>query len=846
MSLRRVFLPVLVLLWTSPLHAQPTTSDYATSLCTLDVVLVTFKDTSATTPTPRNNYDYHNYDLPYDFTRASDGALVPGTSSYRMEDFVRLLSGPAFTGTGQTVANGTQTLPEVFGSLRHYIETTSGGAYRLHVRILNRERNGYPVWVQVRHTKEYYATNRAPRPDSFWNDAWVATRDSVTAWNLPATHLPPDHMDTTTWPSDRLLRRKVAYVTCNVWFEDRFSQIHPRAADFGEYRYTVGERQGGGGTNHEADRFGPVGTHAHEFGHLLNHRHQGHNWIGTNPYTNQTTDPAQVSSARRITALNSRWSFEVARTSGWGVMQGSEGPAIEGLRRPDENGPGAYVREYWSCPNPLSGAYRQALGWVTPTYITDTRLDQQIDPGSLYSFQGAEDAIFTLEFRTAEGFGQYTSWHRFTEAPGLLIWKSYEEVRRSTGEVHLQTWLIPADNRRIFDAREHAKGGGPSPRQFTSDFEYFWLDRLSDPFGAPTTNNYRETFRPMPYYAVDGNDLPATMALNRQHLRPVVRAADDGLFQVPNVGLARSSPYQPGDRWFQPHPPSRRAVRNIRVTRDENNPRIGHATVDVYFDHWVGPIDGMETWGPGTVYVGGDVTIQDDASLTIADNTAVRFLDPVGTDSHPELIVSEGGSLTVGTGVTFGSVERASDRAATHGLRVETGGTATLNGVTITEGAHRWRGVITVGGDLLVEGGTTPAALRLEADTEVRFADTDETSGGADPARSELIVEGTLTATASGITFRSSNTTNPSHDDWYGIRVASGGTATLTGVTVRDAVHCATAETGGLLTSSGVTLSNCGPAPAAPENLRAAPRDRAVLLTWDTPAVEQRFSLNRV
>ncbi len=148
-------------------------------------------------------------------------------------------------------------------------------------------------------------------------------------------------------------------------------------------------------------------------------------------------------------------------------------------------------------------------------------------------------------------------------------------------------------------------------------------------------------------------------------------------------------------------------------------------------------------------------------------------------------------------------------------------------------GHSEWSGTILVTGDVTIPDGMD---LTIAADTEIRFAaNSDETGGGEDPARSELIVRGNLTTVGGGITFRSSNTTDPSHDDWYGIQVKSLGVARLTDVTVRDAKHCAQAETGGLLLSSGVTLTNCGSAPSAPENLRAAPRDRAVLLTWDTP-----------
>ncbi len=181
----------------------------------------------------------------------------------------------------------------------------------------------------------------------------------------------------------------------------------------------------------------------------------------------------------------------------------------------------------------------------------------------------------------------------------------------------------------------------------------------------------------MAYYQDPDNSLPTSTALDNPNLRLEVTAADDGHFQVPDVGVFRSRPYYPGHPDFEPHPSSRRAVRNIRVTRDENNPGTGSARVDVYFDHWVGPIDGTETWGPGPVHVGGDVTVLDGASLTISDNTTVCFLAPLGTDANdrPELIVADDGNLTVGTGVTFGSLNRAGARTPSHGLRVEAGGT---------------------------------------------------------------------------------------------------------------------------------------------------------------------------
>ena len=840
MTIRRHLLPVLLALpWTGSLEAQRLQNNWA-SPCTLDVVLVTFKDTTGMHPgnpavgDAADQFNYGAHDLPHGYT-ARDGRLSPGPTSYTMDDFKRLFTGgygysvngepleeiPAFTGTGQIVAREgdsdsvTEPLPEVFGSLRDYYHVVSGGAYQLHVRILNMERGGYPVWVQVPHTKGYYAEERGVRRDpvtgvisrpSYWNDARTAIVDSIRAWDLdpPAAYDPPDHDDRTTWPRNRRLRRKVVYLHAGPEFHDHTdgdlnSLIHPRANS--GYRYVAGERRGGGRDNHQADRFNSIGIHAHEFGHLLGFDHPGGHWRGTNRYTGQTTDQSAPASVRI-----DPFAFSVARTVAWGVMQGAEGPPVEGSA--NDSNTEAWTYEYYSCPHPPSAPDRRDLGWISSDPgsalplddIPGTTLDQSIVPGHFYSFQGPPGVRYILEFRDAEGFGQYAGWYRFTEAPGLLIWK--------TGG-HFFHRLIPADNRRIYNAKLRTSNGNVrrTPRAFSSSFAYSWLDQLSDPFGAPASNNHRGTFQAMAYYQ-SGNSLPTTVALDSADLREQVTAADDGHFRVPNLINSRGN-------LMDPEPPSRRAVRNIRVTRDSFNPATGSAQVDVYFDHWVGPIAGMESWGPDSVYVGGDVTIESGASVTIANGTTVNFLAPIGTDvsDYPELIVSDGGMLTVGTGVTFGTVDRDGARTPTHGLRVETGGTATLNGVTIDEGEHRWSGLVTVGGDLIVGDGTNAATLRLEAGTEVRFAATDAESDGQDPGRVELIVEnsGVLQAGAGNITFRSSNDPDDAtNTDWYGIRVAASGIADLSGATIRDGRRCVQLRGASTVTLTNTTLTNCG------------------------------------
>ena len=66
--------------------------------------------------------------------------------------------------------------------------------------------------------------------------------------------------------------------------------------------------------------------------------------------------------------------------------------------------------------------------------------------------------------------------------------------------------------------------------------------------------------------------------------------------------------------------------------------------------------------------------------------------------------------------------------------------------------------------------------------------------------------------------------------EWDGIRVESGGSATLTDVTISNGMHCVQAEEGGTLTQTNVDLENCGTPPRIrgpsgpefPENSRAA------------------------
>ena len=77
-----------------------------------------------------------------------------------------------------------------------------------------------------------------------------------------------------------------------------------------------------------------------------------------------------------------------------------------------------------------------------------------------------------------------------------------------------------------------------------------------------------------------------------------------------------------------------------------------------------------------------------------------------------------------------------------------------------------WRDTVYVGGDVTVASGAT---LTLAPDTQVHFLPyRDDTQGGLDSTRTELIVEGRLHAQAEGIVFCSANAASLGAD-WYGI-----------------------------------------------------------------------------
>ena len=139
-----------------------------------------------------------------------------------------------------------------------------------------------------------------------------------------------------------------------------------------------------------------------------------------------------------------------------------------------------------------------------------------------------------------------------------------------------------------------------------------------------------------------------------------------------------------------------------------------------------------------------------------------------------------------------------------------------------------WSGTITITDHVTIPAGIT---LELEAGTEVRFQ-------ARNVNRLQLVVSGTLDASADNITFRSTND-SPTSAEWYGILVPTGGSANLSGASLQDGTRCVS-NTGGTVTLTNdrgertTTFSNCGMMPSAP-HLTATGEPESVTLEWEAP-----------
>ena len=129
-----------------------------------------------------------------------------------------------------------------------------------------------------------------------------------------------------------------------------------------------------------------------------------------------------------------------------------------------------------------------------------------------------------------------------------------------------------------------------------------------------------------------------------------------------------------------------------------------------------------------------------------------------------------------------------------------------------------WRDTVYVGGDVTI---AATATLTLAPNTKVLFLPyRDDTQGGLDSTRAELIVEGQLHAQAGGIVFSSADAGSLGAD-WYGLVIEQGGRADVSNVAIRDGLRCLYAKRGGRVIMDAISFANCGK-PTAPEDAAKA------------------------
>ena len=704
----------------------------------INIVLVAFSDNAV---------------LPHGFTTSPGGVLTPGGNSYTLDDFARKFGASGSFEGLVDVANDHETVTS-YGSLREYYKEISEGSLDFEVRIVNQDLGGdhvgYPEWIILPKSRHDYQTAN----DEFFDDALEAMhiyiRRNYETETLDWSGLPA----TTEAPTDEL----IVFIYAGWQVDDRGGahDLHPQA-EFDHCCYVTGERQGDGNGPEDHDRdsstpripdaseaFTGIGIHAHELGHILGLHHPSGDRAAadTNPYTGQTGGMGGVPFWR------------AGSVSAWCTMQnGRDGPATEGGL--DTNTRGFYF-SHGSCPSLFNPFYMRDLDdaytWNVEFHeISEGVRSYRIDPApddyyevSVVNANPHGNPGVILEFREADSFGQYNDWYHFDQAPGLLVWKRF-------GTEYNDLQLIPADNRRIFNAlRWQDPFRGSTIREWDASFSYPWIDRISDPFGAVMevepdendlggveANGLRSTIQSMEaYQAAIPPTLPAHMMLDgSEHRVTQDWLTDSSHFMNPLAVLDGNG--EPTGRTTA-NDPVNIGLRNIVVHRTGTNSETGYAILNIYPNYYEAPLSSTPTtqsWS-GDIYIGADVEIPSGVTLTIEQDASVYFLTPRpeedrsgGDTGHSELIVQSGGTLIIKPGVVFRSANEAINsndpityEDESYGLYAMLGGKVTIEGLEVTDGTFylyspasgrysKAAGGIQLLGDVIVSGGETELRL---------------------------------------------------------------------------------------------------------------------------------------
>ncbi len=796
--MKRPFLATL-LLTAMPLLAQrPDLRHTWSSPMRLYVVLVKFQDVN--TKAGADKYKRHKNDTPHGWSKNSRGEWVPGDDAYTLEDFQKLFGesgAPSFKGTGITVADD-EDLPEVFGSVKDYFDEVSGGDLELQVEVVNDPMDGhedYPEWIELPRPRWYYERYLS----EYWEHAYTA---AVAAGH---TDLP----DGNTIANRKA--NKILFLHAGAEIAD-YRGLHPKveqtttgdplSTDVSQYgyRYVVAERRSiANPGHHELDAFSDIGIHVHEIGHLLGFSHYGPGHPAVpNPYTGQ----------------DATGSGDIKYHGNWSIMSSNQhGPPVW-KEKDTTTDYTAFVTPYGSCPVVFDVVYRKMLGWDDgEVLITETVQDRTIDPGpsNYYRIRSLDHPYvpseFFLDLREAKGFGEYIGWHRFEKMVGVFVWKEVLDEQFPDETIWDDPRLIPADGRWIRDARRSNNDRTPidatlnKPDVKAGTHVYVWQDQISDPFGFLETNG-----------------LPSGVTFPKPNARPDVRNIDDSNHLL-----------DAEDR--EDFPPARVAIRRIRMLPDADDAATGQAKVNIFINHWIGDIEPhayrsetiSEYSAEGDVYIGGDLTIKSGATFTIEEDAVVYFLEPETLDGNgnkrSDIIVADNGTLNIRKGVVFRSaLETGRDAEADdeeHGLVIQSGGTVNMDGLTIAQGQHTFKGKAIASADISVgdpsagDSDRPEATLIIDSSSEIEFKNnTDLEDVGNSPDLAEIVVQKGSTLEVKTATLRPQKV-DPQDPGWYGIY--NKGTVSLDSTTLQAGEYCYdSGDTDASITPTVAAFEDCG------------------------------------
>ncbi|MBI2502242.1 MAG: right-handed parallel beta-helix repeat-containing protein [Candidatus Latescibacteria bacterium] len=384
-------------------------------------------------------------------------------------------------------------------------------------------------------------------------------------------------------------------------------------------------------------------------------------------------------------------------------------------------------------PNAFCAWALARLGWVEVVELTRDQPDLAIEDLALghkvYKIPLSADEYFLVENRRrASSF-----YNRQIPGEGLLIWH-VDERADNDEERHKQVDLVCADGL-------YADQGDPDPVSGRDNLDFWARDEA---YAA----------------AHQGNEGDATDPFDG--VRFTRFAWDTNPALSAHTGFTRNLPLGMAIEKIRPEGTRMRCDVRLRQRLP------GHISADI-------------TWS-GTVRLDGDLVVEPGATLTLADDTRLRFaasdsrrsgFDPI----RCEFIVYGGlevqGQVRCESGA---AAPRADDWA---GLFLMDGQPLDTDQLQLAHaryglvrsrlpaGTTRFSGVQPIFQDLVIPVG---AELVVAPEAQLRFAPTDLGGSGLSPQLSELVVEGRLRAEGGTFTVAQAR----DQDLWFGVRLAPG------------------------------------------------------------------------